>query len=84
MSRTPGDDDRRFERLPAPRCFIVGPPLIGLLADRIGLPKTLGLLVVAALAVAALAGRASVSTPTMGSPDGELPTSVPEREAAIQ
>ena len=38
--------------------FIVGPPLIGLLADREGLPKTLALLVTAALAVAALGGRA--------------------------
>jgi predicted MFS family arabinose efflux permease len=64
--------------------FIVGPPLIGLLADRIGLPKTLGLLVLAALAVAALAGRATVSKPTMSSPDDELPTVVPEREVAIQ
>jgi MFS family permease len=38
--------------------FIAGPPLIGLLADRIGLPETLSLLVLAALAVTALGGRA--------------------------
>ena len=45
--------------------FIVGPPLIGLLADRNGLPKTLVLLVLAALAIAALGGRATASKPTM-------------------
>jgi hypothetical protein len=38
--------------------FIAGPPLIGFLADRIGLPETLSLLVLAALAVSALGGRA--------------------------
>lgn len=38
--------------------FIVGPPVIGFLADRIGLPETLALLVVSALAVAGLGGRA--------------------------
>jgi MFS family permease len=38
--------------------FIVGPPVIGVLADRIGLPETLALLVVSALAVAGLGGRA--------------------------
>ena len=32
--------------------------MIGFLADRIGLPQTLALLVIAALAVAALGGRA--------------------------
>jgi len=37
--------------------FIVGPPVIGLLADRVGLPKTLSLLMLAALAVVALGGR---------------------------
>jgi MFS family permease len=51
--------------------FIVGPPLIGLLADREGLPKTLALLVIAALAVAALGGRATATT---SSADGDLPT----------
>jgi predicted MFS family arabinose efflux permease len=38
--------------------FIVGPPVIGFLADHIGLPQTLALLVGAALSVAALGGRA--------------------------
>jgi hypothetical protein len=38
--------------------FIVGPPVIGFLADHIGLPETLALLVVSALAVAGLGGRA--------------------------
>ena len=41
--------------------FIVGPPVIGLLADRFGLPETLSLLVLAALAVAALGGRATAT-----------------------
>jgi fucose permease len=63
--------------------FIVGPPLIGLLADQVGLPKTLALLVIAALAVAALGGRATASGPTMSSPDGDQPTVVPDLEAAI-
>jgi predicted MFS family arabinose efflux permease len=38
--------------------FIIGPPVIGFLADHIGLPETLALLVLAALAVASLGGRA--------------------------
>jgi fucose permease len=41
--------------------FIAGPPVIGVLADAIGLPETLSLLVLAALAVTALGGR--VPTP---------------------
>ncbi len=41
--------------------FIVGPPVIGILADQVGLPITLSLLVLAALAVAALGGRATAS-----------------------
>jgi hypothetical protein len=41
--------------------FIVGPPLIGFLADAIGLPTTLGLLCVAAGAVTLLGGRAEHS-----------------------
>jgi MFS transporter len=41
--------------------FIAGPPLIGVLADAIGLPETLALLVLAALTVTALGGR--VPTP---------------------
>jgi MFS family permease len=39
--------------------FIVGPPVIGFVADRAGLPWTLSLLVAAALAVTALGGRAT-------------------------
>ena len=39
--------------------FIVGPPVIGVLADHVGLPETLWLLVLAALAVSALGGRAT-------------------------
>jgi hypothetical protein len=62
--------------------FIVGPPLIGLLADQVGLPETLGLLVMAALAVAVLGGRAIATKPTLSSPDEDLPTVVPELEAA--
>jgi hypothetical protein len=47
--------------------FIVGPPVIGFLADQIGLPETLGLLVLAALSVAALGGRAAhAPTPATG------------------
>ena len=38
--------------------FIVGPPVIGLLSDQVGLPRTLALLVVALVAVAVLGGRA--------------------------
>ena len=38
--------------------FIVGPPLIGLLADWIGLPETLGLLCLSALSVGVLGRRA--------------------------
>lgn len=38
--------------------FIVGPPVIGVLADQTGLPQTLALLVLALVAVAALGGRA--------------------------
>ena len=60
--------------------FIVGPPLIGLLADQVGLPKTLALLVIAALAVAALGGRATTTKPMVSSPGGDLDSA---REAAI-
>ena len=44
--------------------FIVGPPLIGALADTIGLPETLALLCLSALSVTALGGRA-VATPAL-------------------
>jgi hypothetical protein len=46
--------------------FIAGPPVIGVLADQIGLPQTLSLLVPAALAVAALGGRVYRATPAPG------------------
>ena len=52
--------------------FIVGPPVIGILADQIGLPPTLSLLILAALAVAALGGRATASSRTSG-PESESP-----------
>jgi fucose permease len=38
--------------------FIVGPPVIGVLSDRIGLPQTLALLALAPVAVTVLGGRA--------------------------
>jgi MFS family permease len=50
--------------------FIAGPPLIGFLADRIGLPETLSLLVLAALAVTALGGRAVREPSTLTSAPG--------------
>jgi predicted MFS family arabinose efflux permease len=43
--------------------FIVGPPLIGVLADTIGLPQTLALLCLSALAVTVLGGRAATPVP---------------------
>jgi predicted MFS family arabinose efflux permease len=43
--------------------FIVGPPVIGLSADAIGLPETLALLCAAAVAVTALGGRALSPAP---------------------
>jgi predicted MFS family arabinose efflux permease len=49
--------------------FIVGPPVIGVLSDQIGLPRTLSLLVLAALAVTVLAGRATAAKPSdLGAP----------------
>ena len=38
--------------------FIVGPPVIGVLSDQTGLPRTLGLLVLALVTVTVLGGRA--------------------------
>jgi predicted MFS family arabinose efflux permease len=38
--------------------FIVGPPVIGVLSDRVGLPRTLALLVLALVSVTVLGGRA--------------------------
>jgi hypothetical protein len=49
--------------------FLAGPPVIGFLADAIGLPATLGLVGAAAVVVAALAGRglgAAAPTPAPG------------------
>jgi predicted MFS family arabinose efflux permease len=43
--------------------FIVGPPVIGLLADQFGLPQTLSLLLLIALAVVVLGGRATGPRP---------------------
>jgi hypothetical protein len=49
--------------------FLAGPPVIGILADAIGLPVTLGLVAAAAVVVAALAGRglaAAAPSPAAG------------------
>jgi hypothetical protein len=46
--------------------FIAGPPVIGFLADQMGLPNTLALLVPASLVVAALGGRVYRATPAPG------------------
>jgi len=61
--------------------FIVGPPLIGILSDSIGLPQTLALLVLAALAVTALGGHAAASRPGKRVPGGALPKHATETEA---
>ena len=52
--------------------FIVGPPVIGILADQVGLPQTLVLLVAASIAVAVLGGRAVAPRPAHRLP--EAPT----------
>ncbi len=57
--------------------FIVGPPVIGFLADQFGLPRTLSLLILAALAVVALGGRA-----TAGRTASDVPRLGDEAEAA--
>jgi MFS family permease len=44
--------------------FIVGPPVIGFLADQVGLPETLTLLVGFAVIVAALGGRVPTPAPS--------------------
>ncbi len=41
--------------------FIVGPPMIGILSDQVGLPKTFVVLIMAALTVAALGARATAT-----------------------
>ena len=48
--------------------FIVGPPVIGLLADQFGLPQTLGLLLITALSVVVLGGRATGPRPAESLP----------------
>jgi predicted MFS family arabinose efflux permease len=62
--------------------FIVGPPAIGIVSDQAGLPKTLLLLVLAAITVAALGGRATASKPVDRSPDRALPKAAGQAEAA--
>ena len=53
--------------------FIAGPPLIGILADQVGLPATLSLLLLAALVVSAFGGRATASKPAERAPDVTAP-----------
>ena len=55
--------------------FIVGPPVIGVLSDSIGLPRTLALLVVSLGAVTALGGKALGRGSPAQSPVGVTPTS---------
>ena len=61
--------------------FIVGPPVIGILSDRIGLPQTLSLLLLAAVAVTALGGRAAASRPADHRSGNELSKVGTETEA---
>jgi predicted MFS family arabinose efflux permease len=53
--------------------FIVGPPVIGLLSDQIGLPRTLSLLVVSLGAVTVLGGRAIGRGTSTAGADTKLP-----------
>jgi predicted MFS family arabinose efflux permease len=62
--------------------FIVGPPVIGILSDQAGLPKTFALLLAAALTVAALGGRATASKPAGRSPDTAPPKAAGQTETA--
>jgi predicted MFS family arabinose efflux permease len=62
--------------------FIVGPPVIGIVSDQVGLPETLTLLVLAAVAVAALGGRATASVRADRASDRDMPNVVEEAEAA--
>ena len=61
--------------------FIVGPPVIGILSDTVGLPKTFVLLMLAALTVAALGGRATASRPDDRAAEVALPSGVAESRA---
>lgn len=54
--------------------FIAGPPIIGILADAVGLPATLGLICAAALVVAGLAGRALGASDSAARAANALPT----------
>ncbi len=53
--------------------FIVGPPMIGILSDQVGLPKTFVVLMVAALTVAALGARATATEAADHASDLALP-----------
>ena len=64
--------------------FIVGPPVVGFLADRFGLPETLSLFVLAALAVVALGGRATASRHADRPPERDVPKVVREPESAAR
>jgi predicted MFS family arabinose efflux permease len=63
--------------------FIIGPPLIGILSDQIGLPETLSLLLVSALAVSALAGRGIGSGSRGSLPPRGLASGVEKVESAV-
>jgi MFS family permease len=52
--------------------FIVGPPVIGVLSDRTGLPHTLALLVLALVAVTALGGRAMTTSKAEASAEAQF------------
>jgi predicted MFS family arabinose efflux permease len=62
--------------------FIVGPPVIGILSDQVGLPETLTVLVLAAVAVAALGGRATASKGADPFADRDMSKVVEEAKAA--
>jgi hypothetical protein len=59
--------------------FIVGPPVIGVLADAIGLPYALALLCLAAGSVAVLGGRATRASEPLGSAAAGAAEPVPAR-----
>ncbi len=62
--------------------FIVGPPMIGILSDQVGLPKTFIVLLLAALTVAALGARAIASRPDDRSTARALPNVTAQAESA--
>jgi fucose permease len=61
--------------------FIVGPPMIGILSDQVGLPKTFLVLVLAALTVAALGARATATKSADQGADLALPGAVVDSRA---